>query len=131
MFKCFAVCVFHLHHRTTVTVCNNRKLQTPESQKTDLLSDRLPWRQLRLDGDEQRDEGPLGLTAQGVVATVDAVAPLLPVAQQHRRRVHLERSVDLADRTGGGKVGVRMTRMVKGVGSHSPVWGCGSRLTLL
>lgn len=89
---------FHQLTRTCCpTVCNNRK-----RLKTDLLSDRLPWRQLRLDGDEQRDEGPFGLTAQGVVAAVDAVAALLPVAQQHRRRVHLERSVDLADRTGVG-----------------------------
>lgn len=62
---------------------------------THLLSDGLPGHQLRLDGDEERDEGALSHAAPVVVAAVGAVAALHAVAQQHGRRVHLERAVDL------------------------------------
>lgn len=70
---------------------------------TYLLSDSLPGYQLRFDGNEKCDKCPLSLAPQSVVATVGTVAPLLAVAQQHRRRVHLKCSIDLADGMKTGK----------------------------
>ena len=68
-------------------------------KRTYLFPDGLSGRQLGLHSDEEGDKRSLALGPQRVVTGAGAVAALLTVAQQHGRRVHLERSIDLARRS--------------------------------